>query len=146
MDHLNHRHILVTASGLRHPPRDPEHVAAWLTKMVSVVDMTILMGPYTIRCDAAANEGCTGVVVITTSHASVHFWDEVADPFVKMDLYSCADFDSNMVLNMLGEFDPQTVEWLVIDRNQTMKIVERGIVGGSWPKTLWFAIRNFFRV
>ena len=122
----DHRHIVLTARGLAAPPRTAEAVSAWLDRLVAAVGMKVLMGPYATRCETPGNEGCTGVVVIETSHASVHIWDRVPEPFAKIDLYSCRTFGSDKVLRLVEEFRPTAVEWLVLDRNADAELIEGG--------------------
>ena len=121
LQNLNHKHIIVTAT-LRSPPQTATVVESWLASLVEKVEMKILMGPYAIRCDDLGNEGVTGVVVISTSHCSAHFWDTDCEPFVKFDLYSCKDFDPLVVLDHLKVFDPVFVDAMVIDRNSLNKV------------------------
>lgn len=119
MPDLNHQHIIVTASGLASPPRTAEAVVVWLAKLVDKVGMRILLGPYATRCETLGNEGVTGIVCIETSHSSCHFWDVDCVPFGKMDLYSCKDFDVQVVLDHFAEFDPDHIHYIVLDRNHT---------------------------
>lgn len=123
---LNHKHILVTSSGLENPPRTTEVLSEWLSALVSKVGMTILLGPYSIRCETVGNEGVTGIVCIETSHASVHCWDIDQTPFLKMDLYSCKDFDPMTVVDHLAVFEPVSTEYMVVDRNGTMRVSDTG--------------------
>lgn len=123
---MNHRHILVTARGLACPPTDPETVTRWLDRLVEAVGMKVLMGPYAQRCDTPGNEGVTGAVVIETSHATMHCWDTVEVPFLQLDLYSCADFSSRTVVDLLAEFGPAEIEWILVDRNGAPELVEAG--------------------
>jgi len=125
---LNHLHILVTARGLTAPPRTAEAVEAWLTELVSKVNMEILIPAQGIRCDDEGNEGATGVVCIKTSHASLHCWDAVEDPFLTMDLYSCKEFDVAVVLDHLTAFGPREVEYMIIDRNGSYRAVAQNTV------------------
>lgn len=113
---LDHRHIIVSANGLANPPRSPELVSEWLSRVVEAVHMKKLMGPYTIRCETFGNVGVTGVVVIETSHVAIHVWED-GDPFLKMDLYSCAHFDVETVIDLVREFGPTTLDYMLIDRN-----------------------------
>lgn len=123
---LNHKHILVSARGLRNAPQTAEELDKWLSRLVETVGMKVLMGPYSIRCDTMGNEGVTGVVCIETSHASIHVWSECSDPFLRMDLYSCKDFSSVDVYKMIKEFRPRETSWIVVDRNGTQSItIER---------------------
>lgn len=124
---MDHRHILLRATGLGRPPASPEAVTAWLERLVAAVGMKVLMGPYATRCDTPGNEGCTGAVVIETSHATIHVWDRVAEPFLQLDLYSCASFGSGDVVPLVREFAPAFVSWMVVDRNgATPEIAEFG--------------------
>ena len=126
--HLNHKHILVTARGLKNPPTDPEQIKNWLTRLVEAVNMKVLLGPYATYCDAPDNEGVTGIVCLVTSHASIHVWHKAADPFLKLDLYSCDDFETATVTTILAEFEPSSTEYMVIDRNNNAKILETGVI------------------
>lgn len=118
---MNHKHILVRATGLANPPRDPQFVIEWLTELVRKVDMLPLLPAQAVYCDDVGNEGITGFVVIKTSHCSIHVWSETAEPFAQMDLYSCKDFDPMAVIDHLEAFAPLAVEALVIDRNGAMR-------------------------
>lgn len=114
---LNHRHIVVSGHRLRTPLRTSEDMSAWLLELVRKVGMAVLFGPIVQRCDTPGNEGVTGVVCIETSHASAHCWDQVAEPFVKADLYSCAHFDAEAVVGHMRAFGPEWVTFVVTDRN-----------------------------
>jgi S-adenosylmethionine/arginine decarboxylase-like enzyme len=83
--------------------------------------MKILMDPHCVWCDDKGNEGITGVVGITTSHSSVHFWPK----HYMFDLYSCKEFDVNTVIEMLKEFNTKSLQFKVIDRD-THEIIEEG--------------------
>ena len=126
----DHRHLILKATGLRAPPRDPAAVEAWLLRLVRAVRMKVLLGPFAVRCDTPGNEGVTGAVVIETSHAAVHVW-EGADPFLQLDLYSCAWFGSGEVTRLVDEFAPEAVEWTVVDRNGPgAAVLEMGSIAG----------------
>lgn len=96
---------------------DRRYLSSWLKRLVKAVDMEILHGPHVVSCSDPGNEGTTGVVVLSTSHSSVHIWDQEDVPYLKMDLYSCKRFDIQTVLAMLGELDARLCEYQVIDRN-----------------------------
>jgi len=117
MQDLDHKHVLVTAA-VRKPPQTIEQMNAWLLDTVKAVDMKVLMGPYTMRCETAGNVGITGVVVIETSHVTAHCWEEAPTPFINIDLYSCKAFDPNDVVETIKRhFDPYYVRVMFIDRN-----------------------------
>jgi len=125
MQELDHRHLLVSAS-IRNPPRDPEEFNQWLRELVEKVDMKILMGPYSTYCCTDGNEGLTGLVCIETSHSSAHFWENDGQPFLRMDLYSCKTFDTQTVLSHLSVFEPIQIDFVVVDRNDSTRIIEQG--------------------
>jgi S-adenosylmethionine/arginine decarboxylase-like enzyme len=117
MQNLNHKHIVVTAYNLKNPPKTSFEVERWLLKLVDAVNMKVLLGPFCTRCDTPGNEGVTGIVCIETSHASIHVWDNRQEPYAQMDLYSCDDFDTKAVFELLKEFKPFRIDGIVIDRN-----------------------------
>lgn len=125
---LNHRHMIVTAY-CTDCPTSAEAGEAWLRKLVDLVDMQILFDAKALYCEDLGNEGVTGVVGLTTSHASFHSWHLAEKPFLTMDLYSCRNFDSESVLDHLNEgFGAFRVHFMVIDRNNGKNIVvEQGI-------------------
>lgn len=56
--------------------------------------------------------GVTGVCVLSTSHCSIHTWP--LRPFFVMDVYSCRDFDTTKVEELLasklGAYDLQVTD------------------------------------
>jgi S-adenosylmethionine/arginine decarboxylase-like enzyme len=124
-----HTHIVLKATGLGAAPRDAAAVCDWLARLVDAVGMTLLIGPFARRCEDAGNEGVTGLVGITTSHASIHVWDTGCTPHLEMDLYSCAPFGSGQVLALIQEFAPTAINWTVFDRSsptQAADLMEHG--------------------
>lgn len=106
--------------GIRRPANPlltARHIRSWLTRLVAAVDMEILAGPYVIDCLDPGNEGVTGIVVLSTSHCSMHIWDQVEQPYLMMDLYSCKRFQVDTILRMLKELGALSCEYDVIDRN-----------------------------
>lgn len=129
MNDLNHLHLLVTAF-VDNPPLSAEAGEDWLRHLVKLVDMKILMDAQAIYCEDLGNEGVTGIVGLTTSHAAFHAWHEVEKPFVSFDLYSCRNFDINVVFDHLKEWGMTKCSYLLVDRNpdlETMNILGHGI-------------------
>lgn len=125
---LNHRHILVTAY-CSNCPTSVEAGENWLRELVDLVGMQILFDAKAIYCEDLGNEGVTGVVGLTTSHASFHSWHDAPKPFLTMDLYSCKNFSTDAVLDHLHEgFGAYQCNYLVIDRNDGRnEVVEQGV-------------------
>jgi S-adenosylmethionine/arginine decarboxylase-like enzyme len=116
MQELNHLHLLVSAS-INNPPQNPEDFNQWMMELVDKIGMKILMGPYSTYCNDEGNEGLTGLVCISTSHSSAHFWENDGKPFFKFDLYSCKDFDPKVVIDHMSIFEPNKIDYTLVDRN-----------------------------
>ena len=121
----DHQHLLVKGKMLN-PPKTVEELNDWLTRLVKKVRMEVLHGPFSVRVDdVPGNEGITGVVVLATSHSSIHVWDALEIAEFHFDLYSCTEFSSNEVREHLNEFKLVECEWMFVDRNE-FKIKESG--------------------
>lgn len=98
---------------------DEEKTKAWFDNLVKAVDMEKLGGPWVTYCDDPDNRGLTGQVWLTTSHSSVHCWDNCENPFVKFDIYSCKPYDKDMVIRLLKEeFGIIKGAWTFLDRSK----------------------------
>lgn len=126
---LNHLHFILTGYILENKsnlPEDPKEqvdfIEELLEDIVVAADMNILSGPHVVYCDKRGNEGVTGTVVIETSHASIHIWENCPNTgrpnLVQFDLYSCKDFDEEKIIDLLimrlGIMD---IQGLLLDRN-----------------------------
>jgi len=125
----NHKHMILNAS-VRHPITDEESCKRWLEKLVEIIDMKILIPPVAKYCDTCGNEGVTGTVVIETSHSSIHIWHQEKIPYIKMDVYSCKDFDPLDVVNFVKDtMDIINGGYIIVDRNQDVpKIMESALI------------------
>jgi S-adenosylmethionine/arginine decarboxylase-like enzyme len=101
---------------LRKPPREPAQVEDWLSRVVEKVRMKVMREPWAGWDDTPGNEGVTGDVILTTSHCSIHIWNNAEPPYAKADLYSCAEFEPGEFLEMIREFEPYWFEYAVVDR------------------------------
>lgn len=114
LTNLVHKHLIVRAE-LDSCPDNVEWVHEWLVHLVDVIGMKILAGPIVARVDAVeGNIGCTGVVVIETSHIAVHFWEETG--LMQLDVYTCGAFDKTIIFSELECLDPTKVEFMFLDR------------------------------
>ncbi len=126
-----HFHSHATAYGL---PRDitPEEVGEWFKRLVAAVGMDVLGGPFATYCDIPGNEGVTGIIWLTTSHASIHIWQGpgVAEPYAKADLYSCRPFSTATWVKLVQELAPNRVTGDLFDRSgDHSELLERF----EWP-------------
>lgn len=113
----NHKHFIMNAV-VKNPINDEDSCKKWLTDLVKVVDMEILIPATAKYCDIPGNEGVTGTIVITTSHMSIHIWPQLPNPYIRMDVYSCKDFDSQAIKNFVDEsMGLVKGSYVVLDRN-----------------------------
>lgn len=126
------KHLLVT--GYLPTAPGPEYVAFlsnWFYRLIEAVDMKVLIDPICTYCTDEGNEGVTGIVGITTSHSSIHFWNgELGNSaFYKFDLYSCKDFQLEDVAKMLKEFGTTKFTYTIVDRtDDEHPVIDSGIV------------------
>jgi S-adenosylmethionine/arginine decarboxylase-like enzyme len=114
-----HKHLLINAS-VRSPLTDARACEDWFRELVNVIDMKILVEPKAKYCETEGNEGVTGTVVIETSHASIHIWSKADPAYLRMDVYSCKDFEVKDVVEFLDKtMDIIDHDVMVIDRNNT---------------------------
>ena len=117
---LVHNHLLVKAE-VNSPIKEEQIVNQWLIDLVEKINMKIIKGPYTSYISKKGNVGITGIVAIETSHIAIHIWDEKKPALVQFDVYSCANFSTQDVLNHTLLMNPVKVEYLFIDRSDTSK-------------------------
>ena len=114
----NHLHLLVKGY-VKNPPKTAETLNVWLSELVSKVDMKVVAGPTSVYVDEPGNEGVTGTITLATSHAAIHVWDAEEPAMFQFDIYSCKDYDPNVVLNHIdNNFDLTEAYWSFIDRNK----------------------------
>lgn len=121
----NHLHLLVKGY-IKNPPKETEVLNDWFVRLVERVKMVVAAGPTSVFVDDPGNEGLTGTITLKSSHSSIHVWSELELPLFQFDLYSCATFTPQEVLDHLNEFDMVSYEYIFIDRNEEMKIIEKG--------------------
>lgn len=118
---LVHQHIVIR-SFVNNPPMKEEILNKWLEDLVEKIDMKILMGPISTYLDKEGNRGMTGVCIIETSHIAIHVWDEESPGLIQLDVYSCKDFDKEVVFKHFECFDPVMSEWFMLDRTEGIVI------------------------
>ena len=121
----NHLHLLVKGH-MKNPPKSEEVLNQWFKELVNKVRMVVVAGPTSVYVDEPGNEGITGTVTLATSHAAIHVWDKQDPAMFQFDIYSCSCFEVSEVIEHLNKFDLTDCEWLFIDRNDGLKIVDSG--------------------
>lgn len=121
----NHKHLILNAI-VNHPINDEKTCEKFLNDLVEIVDMEVLVPASAKYCDIPGNEGVTGTVIITTSHMSIHIWPQKPKPYIRMDVYSCKDFDHKKVINYVDIcMGIKESDCVLIDRNATkMHIID----------------------
>lgn len=121
-----HRQLILNAV-VRNQNPSPQACQAWLDSLVPKIDMKTLVPASVVYCDDPGNEGVTGVVVITTSHAAFHFWDVNSDQPNRLSfcLYSCSWFDVQVVLDHIDQFwGLESYEHKLLDRAWEIREIE----------------------
>jgi S-adenosylmethionine/arginine decarboxylase-like enzyme len=106
------------------PPTSEEQTKNWLKELISKIDMKILNGPHATYLDKEGNRGVTGVCIIETSHIAIHVWDEESPGLIQLDVYSCKDFDKEVVFDHFKCFEPVSTEWFMLDRTDKLSITD----------------------
>lgn len=109
-------HLLVVNARVNLPPLDPLFITEWKKKLVEDIGMKILHGPHALYHDMPGNRGLTAVTIIETSHIALHVWDEDEPGVLRLDVYSCAEFDIDTILKAIEQFDPVQVDYKFLDR------------------------------
>lgn len=113
--HLQHRHLVVTASVLK-PPKDPVYITQWLHNLIEKLGMKAMMPVAAAYSEVIGNRGLTAVAVIETSNIALHVWDEESPAQFQLDVYSCSSVEPEVIWNAITEFDPVTKEYYFLDR------------------------------
>ena len=114
-----HKHLLITAI-IENPPHTEEQGNQWLQELVQILNMNTFLQPISKYDNTIDNKGLTGIVGLTTSHCSFHCWevsDSIPEAFINVDVYSCKDFDPNVVIAHLEMFRIKSIVWDMVDRN-----------------------------
>ena len=73
---MDHNHLLVNATFEKTPFTNIDFTKSWIRQLVKEINMEILYAPRAVRCDKKDNEGISAFCLITTSHISLHSWEE----------------------------------------------------------------------
>lgn len=122
---LEHKHLIVRAE-VKQPPKDPAKMEKWMSAMVSAIGMQELAAPRAIYSDMIGNRGLTCDVILNTSNAVIHTWDEVDPGLFMLDVYTCGALNSNVIFELLEEFEPTKIEYMYLDREHGLKVLETG--------------------
>lgn len=124
---------------VRNPITDTEAASTWLSRLVEEIGMVICPngGPHVHYVDKENNCGIAAIVMIETSHCSLHVWDKADPPLVQFDVYSCSDYEVSKVLKFLDEMNPAKVWWKLFNRETIIKEEDnsfRDYTDPCWPE------------
>ncbi len=122
---LEHKHLIVRAE-VKNPPKDTIMMEKWMSNMVSAIGMKELAPPRAIYSEMVGNRGLTCDVILNTSNAVIHTWDEVDPGLFMLDVYTCGALDTNVIFGLLEEFEPVKIEYMYLDREHGLVVLERG--------------------
>ena len=130
---MEHSHFIVRAevencSFLR----DLDYIENWMERLISEIEMEILIDPQAAYCDEINNRGVTGIAALKTSSMTFHAWDESDPAIIQLDVYSCKKFDPNIVLSFLNEFKLQAYQTALLDRKDVFTFIQNE--GYGWDE------------
>lgn len=111
-----HKQVIVRAY-VNQPPTESEQLSDWCRRVISAVGMKVIGGPITVYSEMDGNKGFTSVAILDFSHLAIHTWDEISPALIEFDLFSCKDFDCQLVVNMLNEFQLSSYSIMEVDRD-----------------------------
>ncbi len=123
---LDHKHLVLRAEVKNCPSEDSLHeILDWMKSLIKKIDMKLMQGPAISYVDQPGNRGTTCMALIETSHVVIHIWDEPNPGLVQLDIYSCKEFDLDIVMKHLKDyFNVLHLQYKFLDRTSGMKIIE----------------------
>lgn len=112
-----HKHLLVSCNFEKTPFKSTIFTQKWIADLVKSIGMEILYSPRAVMCDKKGNEGISAFCLITTSHICLHSWEKSDPNLVQLDVYSCKDYDINIIINKLNKLNPTSLKYKIIDRD-----------------------------
>lgn len=114
---MEHKHLLINSTFNNSPFTSEEFTCDWIREIVRKIDMEILLEPKAVRCNEKDNEGISAFCLITTSHICLHSWEKSTPNLVQLDVYSCKEFDRNIILDEIDKFNPLSLGCKFLDRD-----------------------------
>jgi S-adenosylmethionine/arginine decarboxylase-like enzyme len=112
-----HKHLLVFAKINKFPNEDEDKIVTnFMKNLVDKIEMKLISGPIAEYVKDQGNVGWTSALLLSTSHAAMHIWNEWGT--MQLDVYSCKEFDERKVITFLKEtFDATMIKHRVINRD-----------------------------
>jgi S-adenosylmethionine/arginine decarboxylase-like enzyme len=120
-----HNHMLVNGF-IKNPPKDPQKMIDWLKNLVESIGMKVVLGPFASYVTKEGNRGLTTMVIIETSHISMHTWDEEDPALLQFDLYTCSTLSvENVIKKLVDDFGLFDFKTLVLERSKEFAIIPK---------------------
>ena len=113
---MEHKHLLINATFKQTPFTNVDFTNKWLLDIVELIGMELLYEPTSVRCEQEGNKGISGFCLITTSHICLHSWEEREPNLLQLDIYSCKNFDRNLIRAEIEKFKPLSLGFKFLDR------------------------------
>ena len=107
------KHIKILGKGNSSILLDKDTISNFLKKVTTKLNLTSLGEPIIhnipFNSDNLDNDdfmdegGVTGILILTTSHCTIHTWPLKGGEFL-FDLYSCKPFDKNITVKYVNDF------------------------------------------
>ena len=96
--------------------KEQKVVTDFMEKLVEKIGMKLIAGPIAKYVSDQGNIGWTSALLLSTSHAAMHIWNEWGT--MQLDVYSCKEFDERLVIAFLKEtFDATIIKHRIINRD-----------------------------
>ena len=114
----DHKQLIINARINKFPSEDEEGIVTnFMESLVEDIGMKVAKGPMSSWVADIGNVGWTSAILLKTSHASLHIWNEWG--ILQADLYSCKEFDTSIVINKIkNTFDATSMKYRLLDRNE----------------------------
>ena len=125
---LAHKHMIVRAEVLK-PVTSAADLETWILELISAIKMKIATipgykNPVVWDCEIPGNVGMTATAIIETSSITYHDWRTDSGAIIQLDVYSCAPFTVDQVVEQLEKFSPSKIEYKFIDRENTLTLLD----------------------
>ena len=125
---LDHKHLVLRAEVKDCPAEESLHeILDWMKMLITKIDMKLMQGPAISYVDQPGNRGTTCMALIETSHIVIHIWDETDPGLIQLDIYSCKEFELDIVMTHIKEyFNVLKLQYKFLDRTSGMNIIDEG--------------------
>lgn len=130
MSSIQHKHLMIRAeckSSPKNTKEEQKYLNQGFTELIDDLDMKVVLPARCYFVKAEGNDGWTGNVGLSTSHAAYHWWDK-PDPsllttqglsLVQFDVYTCGDLNKKHIrrcIEWIDDFMIVNLDLMFMDR------------------------------